>query len=82
MILRRTNQFVKQFNKLPTKVQQQFTDRLTLWLTEPHHPLLSTHPLTGSHQGYWSFNVTGDVRALYFFENEEVVIFALIGTHS
>ena len=82
MLLRRTNHFVKQYNKLPAKVQQQFNDRLDLWLTEPNHPQLRTHPLIGAYHGYWSFNVSGDVRALYFFEHEEVVVFALIGTHS
>lgn len=82
MILRRTNHFVKQYNKLPIKIQQQFNDRLDLWLIEPNHPQLRTHPLIGTYHGYWSFNVTGDVRTLYFFEKEEVVVFALIGTHS
>jgi addiction module RelE/StbE family toxin len=82
MMLRRSKLFIKQYKKLPVKVKVQFNERLELWLTQSSHPQLRNHPLTGSYQGYWSFNVSGDVRALYYFENEELVIFALIGSHS
>jgi len=32
--------------------------------------------------GYWSKSVNGDLRAIYQRVGEELVIFALIGTHS
>lgn len=81
MQLKQSRIFIKQFNHLPLKVQDQFQIRLELWLTEPHHPQLHVHPLSGSYTGYWSFNVTGDVRALYYFEGEIAVVFAFIGKH-
>lgn len=82
MILRRSKLFIKQYKKLPHKVQIQFGDRLELWLNEPNHPQLRNHPLVGAYLGYWSFNVTGDIRVLYYFEDKEIVVFALIGSHS
>ena len=82
MQLRRSRTFAKQYQKLPPKQRQQFDARLRLWLVDPAHPTLRVHPLKGSFQGYWSMNVSGDLRAIYYYEGERVVIFALIGTHS
>ena len=82
MKLKQSRIFIKQFNRLSPKIQHQFQIRLTLWLDEPNHPQLHVHPLVGSYVGYWSFNVSGDLRALYYFEDDTVVVFAFIGTHS
>ena len=82
MILRRTNSFVKQFKRLTPRMQNQFTERLALWLSDQSHPQLHVHILHGAYAGYWSFNVSGDIRAIYTFEGDTVVVFAFIGTHS
>ena len=74
--------FKKQYQKLPIKLQQQFDARLRLFMTEPSAPQLRVHPLRGNYSGYWSMNVNGDLRALYVKRGDEIVIFALIGTHS
>lgn len=82
MKFRRTKTFVKQYKKLPPRLQTQFGERLMLWIEHPTHPRLRVHPLKGAHAGYWSMNVSGDVRMLFYFERDEVVVLALIGTHS
>ena len=74
--------FKKQYKKLPKKFQEQFDERLQLFLTDPIAPKLRVHPLKGKFAGYWSMNVNGDIRALYLIQNETIVIFALIGSHS
>jgi len=74
--------FRQQYKKVPPKVREQFTERLELWLIDPTHPSLRVHTLKGTYAGYWSMNVTGDIRALYREEGNIVVIFAFIGTHS
>ncbi|MCA9361412.1 type II toxin-antitoxin system mRNA interferase toxin, RelE/StbE family [Candidatus Kaiserbacteria bacterium] len=74
--------FNKQYKKLPEKIQEQFDQRILLWLREPRHYLLRVHRLKGSLGGYWSFNVNSDVRVIYYYEDDEVVVLALIGTHS
>lgn len=73
--------FKKQFKQLPAKNQEQFWKRLELFMTEPDHPILRRHPLKGKLSNYHSFNVSGDIRAI-FKRRGEVVLFVAIGTHS
>ncbi|MHB8263509.1 MAG: type II toxin-antitoxin system RelE/ParE family toxin [Acidimicrobiales bacterium] len=82
MTIRYLPKFKKQYRRLPGPLQQQFDERLRLFLSEPTDPRLRVHPLKGRYSGYWSMNVNGDLRALYLWEGDEMVIFALIGTHS
>lgn len=82
MEIQYTSKFKKQYKKLPKKFQKQFEERLRLFINNPTHPQLRVHPLKGAFAGYWSINVTGDIRALYTIKENEVIIFALIGTHS
>lgn len=74
--------FVKQYKKLPRKIQERFKERLSLWTENPEDSRLRVHSLSGKYLGYWSFNVTGDIRTLYRYDGDEIVIFALIGSHS
>lgn len=77
-----TRSFQKQYSKLPPKIQKSFKERLRLFLTDQSDPRLRIHPLRGKYRGYWSINVTGDVRALFRWEGETIVIFTFIGTRS
>jgi addiction module RelE/StbE family toxin len=74
--------FKKQYKKLPKKFQAQFDERIRLFAVDPTNPMLRVHPLKGSFAGYWSMDVSGDIRALYVRRGDDIVIFALIGTHS
>jgi len=82
MTIQYTSTFKKQYKRLSQRFQSQFDERLRLFLADPTNPQLRVHPLIGKYSGYWSMNVNGDLRALYFKRGEEIVIFALIGTHS
>lgn len=82
MTIRYLPKFKKQYKKLPYKLQEQFDNRLRMFLADPTSPALRVHPLKGKYAGYWSLNVSGDVRALYLIQGDTVIIFALIGTHS
>lgn len=82
MTVKRTATFKKQYQKLPLKFQAQFDTRLRLFMRNPTDPRLRNHPLKGAYGGYWSINISGDLRALYKKEGKEIIIFALIGTHS
>ena len=82
MVIQYTFKFKKQYQKLPPKFQSQFDDRLKLFLFDPTNPKLKTHPLKGNFLGYWSMNISGDLRALYLVRDNHIIIFALIGTHS
>lgn len=82
MKIQYTIKFKKQYKKLPSKLQTQFDERLHFFLNNPTAPQLRVHPLKGTFSGYWSMNINGDLRALYLKRGEEMIIFALIGTHS
>jgi addiction module RelE/StbE family toxin len=82
MALRYLPKFKRQYKKLPRPQQAQFDDRLRLFVTDPTDVRLRLHPLKGRFAGYWSINISGDLRALFYREGEDVVVFALIGTHS
>lgn len=82
MTIQYTSTFKKQYKKLPQKFQSQFNERLHLFLTDSTNPKLRLHPLIGKFTGYWSMNINGDIRAIYLMRNEEIIIFALIGSHS
>ncbi len=77
-----TKSFVKQFSKLSPNLRQQFKNRQVLWLENPSSPILHTHPLKGRYLGYYSINITGDVRALYKLQGQSIVVFGFIGSHS
>jgi addiction module RelE/StbE family toxin len=82
MIIRYLPKFKKQYKKLPPKFQLQFDEKVQLFINDPTNPQLRVHPLKGAFAGYWSMNVNGDIRALYTMRDDELVIFALIGSHS
>jgi addiction module RelE/StbE family toxin len=81
MKIRHSRLFKKQFKKLSPKLQLQFDERYELWCLNPKHPLLNVHPLFGDKFGYWSINISGDLRVLYCYE-DDTIVFSAIGTHS
>lgn len=82
MIIQYTPKFKKQYKKLPSKYQEQFSDRIKLFVIDPTNLQLRVHPLVGTYRGYWSININGDLRALYLKNGDEIIVFALIGTRS
>ena len=74
--------FKKQFKKIPLKVQEQFFERLDLFVSNKFHPLLNNHPVDAAYPGWRSINITGDYRALYEPKDDNFVVFMKIGTHS
>ncbi len=73
--------FEKQLRKLPRKIQNQFVERLELFIKDMRHPLLHVHTLSGTRYPLQSMNVTSDYRALFVIEKERVVFYE-IGTHT
>jgi mRNA-degrading endonuclease YafQ of YafQ-DinJ toxin-antitoxin module len=82
MTVKRTKHFEKQYKKQSEKIRLQFAARLSIFLANPRDERLRLHELRAQYSGYWSIDVTGDVRTLFRWDGEEVVIFAFIGTHS
>lgn len=68
---------VLQNRKLTIQVQ----DRLKLFQANPANPLLKDHSLSGDMQGFRSFSITGDIRIVYFLQNNTIWLYD-IGTHN
>ncbi len=82
MIILRSKKFEKQYSRLPIHIQRQFADRLNLFMIDKTLPVLRVHSLKGKYTGFWSMNVSGDIRAIYKEVEDEIYLFALIGSHS
>ena len=79
-----TTLFEKQRKSAPFEIKEAFIETLTLFITEPHHPSLRNHVLTGKLAGYRSIDVSYDWRALFKEAQTEkgtTYIFHKIGTH-
>ena len=82
MKIRFHKNFDKQYKRLKQEQKKRVKERLALFLESPFHPILGNHPLKGKYKGYRSINITGDLRAIYKFINEQECIFVTIDTHS
>lgn len=83
MKIRQSRRFIKQLAQQPQKVQNAFYLRLELFEEDPYNPLLRQHALSGRLKGFYSINVTGDVRAIYeIIDDDKIYLYDMIGTHS
>lgn len=81
MIITTLGVFDKQLKKLNKKIQQEFENRLELLILNDCRKL-NLHKLSGEFDGFWSFNVTGDIRVIFDRRVEGVIFLVAIGTHS
>lgn len=77
-----SKKFLKQYYKLSPKIQKQFQKRIVLWLQDPYNLQLHMHALSGEYAGFYSINITGDIRALYQKIDDTDVTYGFIGNHS
>lgn len=82
MVVDYSRTFKKMFKKLPIRLQNQFEERLFLFVENSHHPLLHNHPLNGVWSGCRSINIAGDLRAVYEEISDNHFEFVAIGSHS
>ena len=81
MIIRSNKEFRKRYRLLDSKIRTQVDARLRLFKANPKDPRLRLHPLKGSLKGYYSINLSGNMRAI-FKRGGKIIAFVLIGTHS
>lgn len=85
MLINYGRKFAKQYDKADFKIKEALKNRVRLFKEDPFNPLLNNHALTGQYSGYRSINITGNWRAIYaeyVIDNEKVIIFEMLGTHS
>lgn len=81
MTILSTSGFKKRIPRLPFKIKRALTERLRLFATTPHHPLLDNHSLSGSWRGYRSINITGDWRVIYEPIGTDIARLVEVDTH-
>lgn len=84
MHLNYTQNFLKNYKKRIAKnksIDKQFQERLQLFLTNQHNPLLKTHKLIGAKKNLHAFSVTGDIRVIYY-QHGDTIFLIDIGTHN
>ena len=82
MKIRFHKDFKKQYKKLHKNWQKKFDERLEIFIDDHFNPILNNHLLHGKYKEYRSINITGNLRAVYKFMNEDECIFVAIDTHS
>ena len=79
MKIRRTDHFKKDYQKLPSDIQQRVDQKLRFLLRDPHHPSLRVHKLRDV-KGLWEFSVTMNYRVIFEIEGEYYVLLG-VGPH-
>ena len=82
MILHSSKGFRKSYEKLAEKLQRHYRARIDLFVSDPFHPLLNNRQLQAEYAGCRSLNITGNYRAIFYYESYDTVRFIAIGTHS
>ncbi len=73
--------FQKKLKKRSQKELSQFKDRLNLFSKDSNNPTLNNHALHGKYAECRSINITGDLRAVYKLQSEDIVLFIDIDNH-
>lgn len=82
MIISFSKQFKKDFKKFPNKIKVQFKSRIKLFQKNQNNPQLNNHKLHGQHDGFYSINISGNIRAIYEILENNKILFIKMGTHS
>jgi addiction module RelE/StbE family toxin len=72
---------LKKWKKKHPDLRAKFEDKLALFCSEPFHPSLKTHRLSGDLTGYFAFSITFEYRLVFKFIVENKVLLLDIETH-
>ncbi len=79
------NSFKKSYKKrfvYNKKLKKIISLRIEQFTLNPDDPQLRTHTLLGSKKGLRSFSVTGDIRIIFYYDQDNNAILVDIGTHN
>lgn len=62
--------------------EERFWTKVEVFKENPFSSTLRTHKLSGKLKDLWSFSVEYDTRVIFYFVDENRVIFLDIGTHT
>jgi addiction module RelE/StbE family toxin len=67
----------KKDKKLVARIEKQ----IKLFESNPKHPSLRTHKLTGNLANRWSISISRGLRMVYLMLDEDIAYFVDLGTH-
>lgn len=76
-----TDEFEKQYRKLPSLIKKKAVKQQVLFCTNPFYPSLNTEKLVPKNRNLWSFRVDKTYRIIFRFVENNKVLFLAIGTH-
>lgn len=85
MIIKYSKDFIKSYKKRirsNLKLKKRFEERLEIFIEDQSSPVLKNHLLSGKMRNFRSFSVAGDMRVIYFQENDDSIIFIDVGSHN
>lgn len=62
-------------------LKKKFERAVSLFTSNPFHPKLRTHKLSGPLEGSWSFSVDYDCRVIFNFIDDNTALLIDFGTH-
>ena len=81
MVIKYTNDFIKDSKRLTLGQKEKLKTRLKLFGQDQFNHVLNNHSLKGKYLGYRSINITGDLRAIFKAEKDRVT-FITLDSHS
>lgn len=76
-VLKKIKQIKQRDKKLAEKIEKQ----LIIFKSNPKHPSLRIHKLTGKEEDAWSISITTSLRMIYKLLEKNIAYFSDIGTH-
>ncbi len=74
--------FEKSFKKMPKKIKENVINKLEIFINDLMDERLNNHSSSGKFSAYRSINISGDIRAIYKVDKDNIAIFIDIGSHS
>ncbi len=74
-------QKILQLNKKDKKLVVKIEKQIKLFESNPKHPSLRTHKLTGNLTNRWSISINKGLRMVYLILKEDTAYFIDLGTH-
>lgn len=63
------------------ELEEKFWHRTEIFKNDPFDSRLKTHKLSGKLKDLWSFTIEFDLRVIFYFVEENKVVFVDIGKH-
>lgn len=75
-------QKILRLNKKDKNLVSRIEKQIKLFESNPKHPTLRTHKLTGNLTNRWSISISKGLRLVYVILEEDIAYFVDLGTHN